>query len=183
MLIAPERRPLESLFPLRPARVHEVCGVGAWEFALGMCHRYEKRIFWLYQEGIDVPCYDRLDQYHNATVFQFVRAEDTLSQLWCFEEALRSGAPSLVISVHHKPIAFTPMRRLQLAAETGKVTGLVITTLDHGSPVSETRWHCTPIYDPNGRAVQCWDLVKNKQGPLGSWKVLWNEKTHRFAVV
>jgi protein ImuA len=173
----------DDFFPLRPARVHEVCGVGAWGFALGNCHRYERKIFWLYEEAADVPCYESLYNYQVATKFQFVRAHDPLAQLWCFEEALRSGMPSLVISVHHKPIAFTPMRRLQLAAETGKVTGLVITALAHGSPVSETRWHCTPIYDPNGRAVQRWELAKNKQGPLGQWEVLWNDKTHRFTVV
>jgi protein ImuA len=46
--------------------------------------------------------------------------------LWAMEEGLRDPALAVVVAEPDRPIALTASRRLQLAAETGGVTGLVL---------------------------------------------------------
>lgn len=94
------------------------------------------------------------------------------------EEALRAGAVSLIVCARDKPFDFKAMRRLQLAAEAGGTTGLVVISERHASPVCETRWQCEPMFDPQGRALHKWALVKNKHGDQGEWEVVYDEKTH-----
>ena len=65
--------------------------------------------------------------------------------LWCVEEALRSDPVSRVIAEPEKPLALTVGRRLQLPAEAGRTTGLMLIRQNAGSNATETRWNCDPL--------------------------------------
>ena len=99
------------------------------------------------------------------------------------EEALRSGAVSLVIAELTKPLTLTAGRRLQLAAEAGSSTGLMIVRNGMGSNATQTRWCITPTYSPDDSTRMKWELKKNKSGTLRDWRVLWNDEAHRISVV
>ncbi|WP_424943827.1 ImuA family protein [Aliiroseovarius crassostreae] len=113
--------------------------------------------------------------------------KDQSQTLAVAEEALRSGAVSLVVMQLNKPIGLTEGRRLQLAARDGKSTGLAIIPEGMGSNAAETRWRCTPVFDPGKTApdstLQQWELIKNKSGTLGNWYVRWDKASRRIAVV
>jgi protein ImuA len=75
-----------------------------------------------------------------------VRARREIDVLWAMEEGLRSGAVSAVLGevAAAPPIA---LRRLQLAAETGGTTGLLLRPL--GAPIAAgsatTRWRVASV--------------------------------------
>lgn len=110
-------------------------------------------------------------------------ARDQTGVLAVAEEALRSAAVSLVVMELDKPLGLTAGRRLQLAAEAGKTTGLCIIPEGSGSNAAETRWHCTPVFDPDDSTLQRWQLTKNKSGTLGDWDVRWDAETRRIIMV
>ena len=76
---------------------------------------------------------------------------------------------------------------MQLAAQAGHTTGLCLIPEGMGSNAAETRWHCSPVFDPTGGAadstLQCWELIKNKSGTLGAWHVRWDAAARRLYVV
>ena len=95
--------------------------------------------------------------------------------LWCIEEALRAAPVSLVIAEPEKPLSLTAGRRLQLAAEAGRTTGLMLIRADAGSNATETRWNCAPLASSSpDSTLHQWSLSKNKQGTLGNWVLNWN---------
>ncbi|PIL21759.1 hypothetical protein P775_02710, partial [Puniceibacterium antarcticum] len=95
--------------------------------------------------------------------------------LWCIEEALRTQAVSLVIAAPQKPLSLIAGRRLQLAAEAGRTTGLMLIRAGAGSNAAETRWCCAPLASEAADSTLFqWALIKNKQGTIGSWVVNWN---------
>lgn len=99
------------------------------------------------------------------------------------EEALRSGAVSLVVMSLNKPLGLTEGRRLQLAARNGQSTGLAIIPEGMGSNAAETRWRCTPVFDPKDSTLQKWELIKNKSGTLGTWHARWDTASRRLIMV
>ncbi|WP_417812401.1 ImuA family protein [Thalassospira alkalitolerans] len=103
------------------------------------------------------------------------------------EEALRSGAVSLVVMQLNQSLGLTEGRRLQLAARDGNATGLAIIPEGMGSNAAETRWRCTPVFDPSADAsdstLQKWELIKNKSGTLGVWHVRWDTAARRLVMV
>lgn len=111
------------------------------------------------------------------------RAKDQTELLAVAEEALRSGAVDLVVLEVSKAVDLTAGRRLQLAAETGKATALAIIPEGMGSNAAESRWHCTPVFDPEDSTLQRWQLIKNKSGTLGDWNVRWDAEARRVIVV
>ena len=174
---------------LTPFRVHEVGGAGAHAFAM-------------VQAGVAVgpvvcicPAHetDRLLPSGIARLLpparlMVVQAVGETDLLWATEEALRSGAVGFVIAALQKPLSLTAGRRLQLAAEAGRSTGLLMIRDGMGSNAAQTRWHCAPEWgEPElyGRdsTLQRWSLIKNKEGTLGDWVVGWNEKARAISVV
>ncbi len=113
----------------------------------------------------------------------YAKAKGQPNVLAVAEEALRSGAISLVIMELSAPIGLTAGRRLQLAAEAGRSTGLCIISEGMGSNAAETRWRCAPIFDAKDSTLQRWELIKNKSGTLSEWDVKWDAETRRVIVV
>ena len=132
-----------------------------------------------------------------------VRARREIEVLWSMEESLRSGAVSAVlgeVSVTVPPIA---LRRLQLAAEIGSVTGLLLRppgALAAGS--ATTRWRVTsaPIslaLTPRGpplppgkgwsgdlRPPIRWrlELLRCASTAPAGWLLDWCDETHHLCV-
>ncbi|SFK94242.1 protein ImuA [Pseudovibrio ascidiaceicola] len=189
---------LEQFFPLEIGRAHEVCGAGASAFAAMACGADRsdnaRTILWLqldWQSDIVNPV--GMTPFCDPSRIILARAKNQQMLLSCAEEALRSGAVSHVITELYRPLDLTAGRRLQLAAEMGKATGILIVSEGMGSNAAQTRWQCSPEcptsvsdgHNPKtaGLTVLHWELIKNKKGTLGSWKVCWNAQAHRIIVV
>lgn len=173
--------------PLRPARVHEVCGPGATGFAAVACGQGKGSLLWLredWQAGTLDPL--GLAEFCNPARVLIARTKDQADTLAVAEEALRDGAVGLVVIEITRPLDLRQGRRLQLAAKAGQSTGLCLIPEGAGSPASETRWHCTPLLDPQERpdsTLMRWEIIKNKSGTLGAWHVRWDAAAHRLDVV
>lgn len=176
----------ESTFPLRSGRVHEVCGSGSAGFAAIACARMEGPLFWLREgwreERLNPVGLARFVDPHQLLVAEARNQVDVLASA---EEALRDGSVDFVILELSQPLGLTEGRRLQLAAKTGRATGLCLIPEGMGSNAAETRWHAAPLYDPRGEdsTLMRWSLIKNKSGTLGVWDVRWDHATRRLAVV
>ncbi|MDO5530362.1 MAG: hypothetical protein Q4F71_13245 [Paracoccus sp. (in: a-proteobacteria)] len=109
--------------------------------------------------------------------------ERQLDTLAVAEEALRDGAPGLVVMETSAPLSLTAGRRLQLAAQAGGSTGLVLIPEGMGSPAAETRWYCAAAFDPSDSTLQFWELIKSKSGTTGSRYVRWDAQARRVVVV
>ncbi len=194
-----------ALPKLTPFRVHEVGGAAAHAFAMAQAGVQAGAGF----ASGTVVCIraahetDRLLPAGIARLLpparlMMVLAAGEVDLLWATEEALRSGAVGFVIAAPQKPLSLTAGRRLQLAAEAGRSTGLLIIRDGMGSNAAQTRWHCAPEWGapergaPEGGApewhgrdstLQRWSLIKNKEGTLGDWLVGWNEKARAVCVV
>jgi protein ImuA len=105
------------------------------------------------------------------------------------EEALRDGALGMVVIELDKPLDLTAGRRLQLAAQAGRTTGLCLIRDGMGSNAAQTRWRCDPVFDPEGggSTLMHWSLIKNKSGTLCDFYVRWTpyqaNPADRLAVV
>lgn len=171
-------------FPPITSRTHEVCGAGAYVFAFAFAAQLAGHTMWVRENW-------ETTQINPTGFADFVEpaaltACNTRSQsetLAVAEEALRSGAVSLVVMSLNKPLGLTEGRRLQLAARDGQSTGLAIIPEGMGSNAAETRWCCTPMFDPRDSTLQKWELIKNKSGTLGIWHVRWNTASHRLTMV
>ncbi len=171
-------------------RVHEAGGPGRRSFAVLQAAQMKGQVLWVQPAHVaehlmpwSLP--DRL-----ANRILLLRANSETDLLWSVEEALRATAPALVIAEPQKPLSLTAGRRLQLAAEAGRTTGLLLIFENGGSNAAETRWHCAPAADPGApgsdrpdSTLQDWSLNKNKKGTIGHWRVCWNDKTHALRVV
>ncbi|MGI3164411.1 ImuA family protein [Pseudooceanicola sp. 200-1SW] len=179
-----------SAFPLRPARVHEVCGAGATAFAALTCARARAgALIWIRETWMR----DQLSPLGLADFFDpsrliLARAPDAVDALAVAEEALRDSAVALVLLEVTRPLDLREGRRLQLAAKTGGATGLCLIPEGMGSNAAETRWRVQPLW-AGARAggadstLLRWQLIKNKSGTLGAWDVCWNRTTYRLDVV
>ena len=107
----------------------------------------------------------------------FIETKGETDLLWTIEEALRARPVSLVIAAAEKPISLTAGRRLQLAAEAGGTTGLMLIQEGRGSSAAETRWKCDPLPSPPDSTRHRWILSKNKRGTIEILDVSWNGTT------
>ena len=89
--------------------------------------------------------------------------------LWAGEQALRTqGVGAVVIELDGGPDLQTS-RRLQIAAEEGGGLGVVLVSGRAQTSAAQTRWFCSACADPDAKWV--WELVKNKSGRIGAWRV------------
>jgi protein ImuA len=118
------------------------------------------------------------------------------------EDALRSGAPVLVVGELAGDPDARASRRLQLACEAGGVTGVLLLTDKgcggHTAAASvaafHSRWRIEPVparataggrETPEEKTMTArWRLalVRNRGGMTGCWDVDWDDATHRFAL-
>ncbi|KZL04617.1 hypothetical protein PsAD2_04701 [Pseudovibrio axinellae] len=179
----------DSLFPLQKGRVHEACGASAHSFAAMACGQAGGKILWL-QAGWQAEQVNPsgLAQFMDPKCLLLARPDDQKSLLACAEDGLRSGALSFVVVESLQPLDLTAGRRLQLAAEEGQSTGIMLIPDGMGSNATQTRWCCSPMFhgvdeQEKNLTLQLWELIKNKRGTLCSWEVCWDAKAHRVIVV
>jgi len=173
-----------AFFPPTKARTHEVCGAGAYMFAFTLAAQLDGPVIWV-REGWDSRQINPtgFSEFISPAELTVCNTEDQTKTLAVAEEALRSGAVSLVVMQLNKPIGLTEGRRLQLAARDGQSTGLAIIPEGMGSNAAETRWCCTPVFDPKDSTLQMWELIKNKSGTLGVWHARWDAASRRLFMV
>lgn len=171
-------------FPLRVGRTHEVCGPSTLPFVFALAGQLGNSVMWIHEDW-------QTQQINPAGFAAFfdpqsllvAKAKNQTDVLAAAEEALRSGAVSLVVMELTKPIGLTQGRRLQLAAKAGKAIGLCIIPDGMGSNAVETRWHCSSLFDPQDSTLQRWEISKNKSGTLTTWDVKWDAQARRVIVV
>ncbi|WP_084204428.1 ImuA family protein [Leisingera daeponensis] len=176
------------LFPPVNGRTHEVCGAGVYVFAFALMAQRGGYALWVREEWdtrqINPIGFAGFTEPSDVTVCNTSGQTETLAVA---EEALRSAAVSLVVMTLNKPVGLTEGRRLQLAAREGKSTGLAIIPEGLGSNAAETRWRCTPVFDPGAAShdstLQKWELIKNKSGTCGAWYVRWDPAARRIVMV
>ena len=94
------------------------------------------------------------------------RTRNQTDSLAVAEQALKDGACPFVVIEITRPLDLREGRRLQLAAKTGKTTGLCLIPEGMGSNAAETRWRCRPVFEaasPDSTLLR-WELIKNKKG-------------------
>jgi len=174
---------ITPFFPPRRGRAHEVTGPGALTFAFALGSALGGTVLWISE------CWKR--EQINPTGFcafldpaklLLARTKDQTDTLAVAEEALRSGAIALIVAETDQPLSLIAGRRLQLAAEAGKSTGLCIVPSGAGSNAAETRWHCAPLFDITDSTLQRWELIKNKTGTLMTWDVCWDAEARRISM-
>lgn len=173
-------------FPLRPARVHEVCGPVAASFAACLAATVPGVVLWLreswQQETLNPLGF--LPVLDPARVL-LARPANQTDALAVAEEALKDGTVALVVLEITRPLDLREGRRLQLAAGTGASIGLCLIPEGMGSNAAETRWRATPVFDQKREdsTLMRWEIIKNKIGTIGAWNVCWNAKAHRLDLV
>lgn len=167
--------PASDPFALRPARVHEAEGRGRRAFALFQALRHPGPLVWILPAHLfELPMLRGLPPGVGERL-HLLRPSGETDLLWCIEETLRATPVGLVIAEPQKPLSLTAGRRLQLAAEAGHSTGLLLIREGAGSNATETRWTCEPLASPAADStLHRWALKKNKQGTFGNWVVNWN---------
>jgi protein ImuA len=165
-------------------RVHEAEGRGRRAFALFQAVRHPGPLVWILPSHVpEMPMLRGLPRGVGERLHLLRPAGET-DLLWCVEEALRSNPLSLVIAEPEKPLSLTAGRRLQLAAEFGRTTGLMLICQDAGSNATETRWNCEAVASVAADStLHRWSLNKNKKGTLANWTVNWNGTSAAFHMV
>ena len=171
-------------FALLSRRVHEAEGRGRRAFALFQAARHTGSLIWIVPAHIpELPMLRGLPQDVGARL-HVLRPVSETDLLWCIEETLRAAPVGLVIAEPSKPLELTAGRRLQLAAEAGGTTGLMLIRQNAGSNATETRWACEPLASPAADSTLLhWSLIKNKKGATGHWTVSWNGASAAFHMV
>ncbi len=180
-------RPEMDPFALRSARVHEAEGRGRRAFALFQAARHPGPLIWILPAHIpEVPMLRGLPQGVGERL-HLLRPSTEMDLLWCIEEALQAVPVGLVIAEAQKPLSFLAGRRQQLAAETGRTTGLMLIQTGAGSNAAETRWQCQPLASLQKTSadstLHCWNTIKNKSGTCKNWTINWNGTSTAFHMV
>ena len=181
-----DRAPDDPL-SLVSARVHEAEGLGRRSFAIFQAARQSGPLVWILPAyAAQMPFLPGLPEGVGQRL-HVVRPTSEIDLLWSVEEALRSKGVGLVIAEPEKSLSLTAGRRLQLAAEAGQTTGLMLIREGQGNNATETRWYCKPVpgeqRDSNDSTAHHWKLNKNKKGILTNWIVHWNGKTAAIHMV
>jgi protein ImuA len=187
-----------SVFPLKHARAHEVCGDSALSFAAIAAGMTKGAVVWISEDWRPTVNPEGLAPYCDPGRLLLTRAGNQLTALASAETALRSGAAGLVVTELSGTVGLTEGRRLQLAAEAGRTTAILLIPEGAGSNAAETRWRSTGVAAPSGPSSGLapvprhnghdsthwrWSLIKNKIGTLSEWVVRWDAAAHRVIVV
>ncbi|CTQ54486.1 hypothetical protein LP7551_03019 [Roseibium album] len=187
--------PFSTIYPPKHARAHEVCGEGGLVFAAICAGQAKGPVVWVSESWQPPINPEGLLPYCDPGKLLVTRADSQLNVLASVETALRSGAASTVVAEISGNIGLTEGRRLQLAAEAGRTTALLVIPEGAGSNAAETRWRCNGVgsdHHPRQKhsAQNChdsthwrWSLIKNKTGTLSDWVVRWDAAAHRIIVV
>lgn len=176
-----------TAFPLMPARVHEASGPLAAGLA-AVAGAQAGNLLWVRPnwrtQDVSIA---GMASYFDPSRLLLAQTKDQTETLAVAEEGLRDGHVPLVVIELTAPLDLTAGRRLQLAAKAGQSTGLCLIPEGMGSPAAETRWHCSPLPDPDSdpedSTLQRWALIKNKSGTTGIWHVRWSQSARRLIVV
>jgi protein ImuA len=172
-------------FPLRPSRIHEVCGPGAVAFAV-LAARMRPPVLWVREAWLPETLNPLgLAPFLDPAELLLAQTNSQADSLAVAEESLRDGTIDFVAVEITRPLNLREGRRLQLAAGVGKTTGVCLIPEGMGSNAVETRWRCSPVFDAAGTdsTLTRWELIKNKSGTLGAWHVRWDSASHRLDVV
>jgi protein ImuA len=148
-------QPLAGDLTLRRGRVHEFCGPSRLMLAARIMAGTQGPVIWIrpgwLPERLNAAGLQPLADPARLILVQTDRDENLL---WAMEEALRSGAATLVVAELLTPPALTPIRRLHLAAEAGAEAarrntalaplGLILLPGEGGAQGVESRWHIAP---------------------------------------
>jgi protein ImuA len=113
----------------------------------------------------------------------FINAPTQREALWAMEEALKCEGLAAVIG-EIREITFTESRRLQLAVEKSRVTGLIIRSRSRNLQTNAcvSRWRIShlpssPEDNLPGIGFPRWniELLKMRSGRPGSWQVEWSK--------
>ena len=195
---------------LMRSRVHEVVGesrsevrdAGVFGFAIALLTRLapaESSLLWCARTanvlGGAPSARGLADLGIDPDRVVFVEAEDEADRLWVMEEGLATAGLGAVIAEFDPPRRpqTTASRRLQLAAEKGGVSGLILRSrmaTPNGARVREpgvveTRWRvaaaASPLAPDDLRPV--WDvtLERARRGRPGRWRLAWDSDGRRFS--
>jgi protein ImuA len=157
---------------LATGRVHEAVGPGRRAFALALAGQLSGAVIWIRDPRRSDALYPPgIAAFLDPARLILVHPTGPLAILQMAEEALRSGAAPLVIADLAEAPDLTASRRLQLAAGTGGGRGLCLVPEGRlRTNAAETRWMCLPM-SGLGPGGQHWEILKNKRGRLGQWRV------------
>lgn len=120
--------------------------------------------------------------------FLLAEAARPADLLWAMEEGLRCAGLAAVVGEIDR-LDLTAARRLQLAAEAGGVTGLVLRRSDAaetGASAATTRWRISaaPSSGMGAGAAARWrvELLRCRGGRPHDWHVEWCDETGDFAL-
>lgn len=115
-----------------------------------------------------------------------VEAAKPADLLWAMEEGLRCAGLMAVVGEIDR-LDLTAGRRLQLAAEAGGVTGLVLRhnagVSAGGASATTSRWRVS-ARPRIGPGPACWrvELLRYRGGPPRDWQVEWRDETGDLAL-
>ncbi len=152
-------------------------------FAAGVAARTHGQVLWcVTRSDLFAPALEQAGLSSNRVIY--VEAEDEASVLACMEEGLRHRGLGCVVGEVSR-LSMTASRRLQLAAESAGVTGLVVRrwrrpaeVADFGQPTTAlTRWRITPVPSAAlpvagvGRARWAVELIRCKGGDRADFEL------------
>lgn len=116
----------------------------------------------------------------------FIQPKKPKEILWVIEEALKTDCISAVIG-DIKEVSFLESRRLQLAVEQSKVTGLLLRRNPKNlATACVTRWRIKPMPTEKksipGIGFPKWnvELLKVRNGKPGHWHMQWHNERFEF---
>lgn len=114
-----------------------------------------------------------------------VEAAKPADLLWAMEEGLRCPGLAAVVGEVDR-LDLTAGRRLQLAAEAGGVTGLVLRQgrAEAGASAATSRWRVVALGNAAAAGAARWrvELLRCRGGRPRDWHVEWRDETGDFAL-
>lgn len=161
---------------LNRGRVHEFCGIARRRLALMAAGAMQGPVFWIHPAWMPVNLNpDGMLHLADPSRFIFIRPKRSEDLLWTMEETLRAGIVPLVVVDLPEPPGLIPVRRLQLATETGAAEGsctplgLILTPGTGGAPGVETRWSMTPAHGTGKQETWQLDRLRARTEPVKRW--------------